>query len=190
MEGKITHLLQQLPVAAQSITQTSYVPTRLRPSAISVETKATKGTEDKARIQLALWVATHFNKMQALINARRTLLLERGIEEDGPALRIPFHPIIVTDARVFTVMYAIEIFHDAAPPSPPLPLPPRSENVLRIGDTTNGRQSTIYIQEGPQFDAPSSLLEAYRSLAAMRCLGKWADTDFRKWFEEELMADL
>lgn len=65
------------------------------PIAISVETKSQDGHGDKARVQLATWVAAHFNRLEKLLeNAGR-----RDVE-------LPVLPLLVAEGAQWTFIPA------------------------------------------------------------------------------------
>ncbi|KAK1948836.1 hypothetical protein LY78DRAFT_687325 [Colletotrichum sublineola] len=52
--------------AAWSINQTGYPPLRLSPIVVSIETKQPEGSDDEAKAQLSVWVASHFLRLHKL----------------------------------------------------------------------------------------------------------------------------
>jgi hypothetical protein len=63
MENLIRLLLQSQPRGLQTINQSMYCPLRFSPIAISIETKTPDAPEQKAKIQLGMWAAAHFNRL-------------------------------------------------------------------------------------------------------------------------------
>ncbi|KAL0929341.1 uncharacterized protein CTRU02_215697 [Colletotrichum truncatum] len=80
--------------ATQSINHTEYPPLRLSPIAVSIETKQPEGSDDQAKAQLSVWVASHFLRLHKL--ARSPLPI-------GLTL-----PLLHVSGRVWHVYLAIE----------------------------------------------------------------------------------
>lgn len=89
------------------------------PIAINIETKTISRTEEEARIQLAIWVASQVRRIQALIDdsASKATVLGNMI-----------FPLVFVDADEWTVMFARPM---ASAPAPVLgPLRPRDLDKL------------------------------------------------------------
>jgi hypothetical protein len=150
----------------QSMTQTLYSPTRLRPAAFSIGTKSDHGTASEAKMQLGIWVVAHFAKLRSLLQAQYGL-------DAGRKIKIPAHPLIIANTNVLCILYAIEEDVDQ-----------EAEIHERVGKK-QGRK--IWVVRGPEIPVPSTVLAGYRCLKALRCLAEWADGSFRKWVEEVLV---
>lgn len=89
--------------------------------------------------------------------ARLRSLLHSRYGAAGNGILLPTHPIVIANVNVLAIMYALE------------------------------RDDEIWILPGPQLDVPNTVVEAYKCLAALRCLASWGDGEFRKWVDGVLL---
>ncbi|KAK5116492.1 hypothetical protein LTR62_008041 [Meristemomyces frigidus] len=75
------------------------------------------------------------------------------------SVSLPMHPLVIADVNHLHIMYAVE-----------------------------GEDET-WILPGPQMEVPTTVVDGYRYLAALRCLARWADDEFRGWVDRVLLAD-
>ncbi|KAI0867219.1 hypothetical protein GGS24DRAFT_486286 [Hypoxylon argillaceum] len=132
------------------------------PIAINIETKTISRTEEEARIQLAIWVASQVRRIQALIDdsASKATVLGNMI-----------FPLVFVDADEWTVMFARPM---ASAPAPVLgPLRPRDLDKLEIYTKIS-------------LGSTETIIGTYRLLASLRALRDWADITFRGWWKELL----
>ncbi|KAK1509308.1 hypothetical protein CABS01_16840 [Colletotrichum abscissum] len=80
--------------AARSINHTGYPPLRLSPIAVSIETKQPEGSDDEAKAQLSVWVASHFLRLHKLARSPAPI---------GLTL-----PLLHVSGRVWHVYLAVE----------------------------------------------------------------------------------
>jgi hypothetical protein len=63
---QIREILRHLPEEDQNINHTSFMPIRYKPITISIEVKVPGQGKNETMVQLSIWVAAQFNKLQAL----------------------------------------------------------------------------------------------------------------------------
>ncbi|KAI5356708.1 hypothetical protein Slin14017_G128490 [Septoria linicola] len=98
-ETRIARVLDTQPATCQTITQTLYHPVRLRPAAISIETKSGSGNDDDARTQMGIWVSAHFNRQRSLLYSR--------YGDDAHDIVLPAHLLVVFNVSVMSISYAV-----------------------------------------------------------------------------------
>jgi hypothetical protein len=63
---QILETLRHLPEEDQNINHTSFMPVRYKPIVINIEVKVPGQGKNETMVQLSIWVAAQFNKLQAL----------------------------------------------------------------------------------------------------------------------------
>jgi hypothetical protein len=63
---QIREILHHLPEEDQNINHTSFMPIRYKPITISIEVKVPGQGKNETMVQLSIWVAAQFNKLQVL----------------------------------------------------------------------------------------------------------------------------
>ncbi|KAL1838257.1 hypothetical protein VTJ49DRAFT_2866 [Mycothermus thermophilus] len=69
--SSLDRLSMMLPPGERSLNQTDYGPLELYPAPVAIETKGSGGDMDQAKVQLGVWVAAWFKRMNELVPPSR-----------------------------------------------------------------------------------------------------------------------
>jgi hypothetical protein len=141
----ILQVLRDLPEDDQNINQTRSAPVKYRPITVNIEVKVPGQGKNEAMVQLAVWAAAQFEKLNTLTGK----LVPIGI----PLVSVEGH-----DWRLYHI-YQIE-----------------------DGDTLRQR-----VWGNEIFGDSSSILGIYKVIAAIQILADWSHTDYRAWFEQDVL---
>ncbi|KAH7110430.1 hypothetical protein B0J13DRAFT_462430 [Dactylonectria estremocensis] len=149
----------------RSINHTDYAPLTLRPVSVSIETKTPDGGTQEGKAQLAVWAATHFERLRALQSFKRRR--GRNMQEDG-----------CFNNEVWDL--DDEIIGMA------LPLLLISGSRWRLFFALDQRD-TIDVLETITIGDTDTLLGCYKVVAALRELAMWSETTFKSWLMKDLL---
>jgi hypothetical protein len=162
------HTLAQQSSEPFSANHTSYAPLRSRPIGISIETKLTGEKWEDAMIQIEIWAAAHFTKLEELVRdaARNNDLSKAEAEEDedssgeggaedySPAT-LPFLPFVVVQGHDWNFLAATR---------------------------DKGKRTCLYHKV--TFGSTTSLLGAYQVICTIQLLAAWVRDSYTSWFEK------
>lgn len=83
------------PYVTTSLNQTNHAPLRTRPVSVNIETKLTGHDWNKATVQVAIWVAAQFSKLEQL-----------AAEVNKDIGSLPFLPLIIVQGHDWTFLAA------------------------------------------------------------------------------------
>ncbi|KPM40568.1 hypothetical protein AK830_g5986 [Neonectria ditissima] len=90
-----------------SINHTEYSPLTRRPISVSIESKSPNGSPDKALAQLAIWAASHFERLRGLRDAKRR---RQGLPSEGC---IPMAlPLLLAIGSSWRLYFAVDTDRD------------------------------------------------------------------------------
>ncbi|KAF5022982.1 hypothetical protein F66182_4939 [Fusarium sp. NRRL 66182] len=143
---------------SDSINHTPYVALRHCPILIGIETKTINRTENEARLQLGIWVASHIRRISALgrdLPHRDGGHLKYTIEE------MVFPLIYVQSSSWFLLLARPSIATGAEP----------------------GREVEVVIYRHVIIGETSTIKSIYQLVAGLRLLQRWGNSVFRSWWE-------
>ncbi|KAK7428346.1 hypothetical protein QQZ08_005103 [Neonectria magnoliae] len=164
LQASIASSTQDL-VIDRSINYTDYEPLTLRPVSISIETEASNGGTQEGKAQLAVWVATHFERLRALQSFKRRQDRDAqrdecdhggapSLEDEVIAMALPL--LLISGSR-WRLFFALD------------------------------QRDTIDVLETITIGDTDTLLGCYRVVAALRELAAWSETTFRTWLMKEVL---
>ncbi|KAH6961898.1 hypothetical protein BKA56DRAFT_499600 [Ilyonectria sp. MPI-CAGE-AT-0026] len=164
LDLSIRRALAHLPVHSHHLNQTAYDPIRFAANAVSIETKTGANGLQEARLQVGIWIAAWYTRMQQLL--RRTMAQEeetqdeKNDQEDGETsgkieLLIPV-PVVIVIEHEWKLFFACD----------------RGNKIDIIGHITIGDTK--------------SLDGLFIIVAVIRRLATWIQDDFRTWLEKVL----
>ncbi|KAK1063670.1 hypothetical protein LTR74_009282 [Friedmanniomyces endolithicus] len=176
-QDRIITLLRQEPQPLSSIVQTPYHPVRFKPAAFSIETKV-DGGEQYARIQLGLWAAAHYLRLERL--------LQQDDDYAGSMAKLPTHPLLVANSHAWSLHFACQRrsinsgqnYHSASS---------LGGGVASQGDVNREVQ---IIDAALELGNTQTLVGVYKLVASLRCLADWSrDEMWPRWVDIFLNED-
>jgi hypothetical protein len=104
IQDAIQSLAQRRSSEYFSASHTSYAPLQSRPIGISIETKLTGEKWEDAMLQIEIWAAAHFSKLEELV---RDVALEDDEDKATEAQPLPFLPMIVVQGHDWNFLAAV-----------------------------------------------------------------------------------
>jgi hypothetical protein len=104
VQEAIQSLAQRCSSEYFSVSHTSYAPLQSRPIGISIETKLTGEKWEDAMLQIEIWAAAHFSKLEELM---RDAAIEDDEDETTEAPSLPFLPMIVVQGHDWNFLAAV-----------------------------------------------------------------------------------
>lgn len=145
--------------APDSINHTPYFALRHRPIAVSIETKTTSRTEEEARVQLGIWIASQLNRIWKL-----------GCQTDDQPdaefldlLQKAVFPLVYVNSAQWTLMLARPIIEC---------------------DGSGEKYFRTVIYKGIVIGDTSSIVGTYQLLSALKILREWAHQEYRNWWKD------
>jgi hypothetical protein len=151
-------IAKKITDSSDSINHTPYVALRHRPIFLGIETKTITRTEQEARVQLGIWVASHIRRIWSLgkdIPGPNSRLLKNTIEE------MVFPLIYVQSAKWFLMLARASI---------------------NLG-AEEGREVEVFVYHDITLGETSSIKGIYQLLKALQLLGNWGNVVFRSWWK-------
>ncbi|KAF7185638.1 hypothetical protein HII31_13033 [Pseudocercospora fuligena] len=160
----ITRLLHAQAPELRTVTQTLTQSVRFRPCLVSVETKADAGTL-KAKSQLGVWGAAHFQRLQ-------TLFTRRG-EADVASDVLSIHPAILVQSHTWSLFLLVSRGWETSATSP-----------------QRQRGSIDIIDLDICLGGTNNLRQIWKLRASLQELARWGEEEywpaFHKLIEQEL----
>lgn len=98
----------QLCARPISVNHTFYRPLIFCPIGVSIETKHTGQNWDDAMVQVGIWTAAQFARLEELIKETDQISGRDRIPQDEPETRLPFLPIIIIQGHDWNFLTAIK----------------------------------------------------------------------------------
>lgn len=101
------HKRAQFSKVSMSVNHTLHEPLRWCPIGVSIETKHTGQNWDDAMVQVGVWTAAQFNKLEELINETDELSKQQGFLREKSKISLPFLPIIIVQGHDWHFLAAV-----------------------------------------------------------------------------------
>lgn len=97
----------QLSTEDTSVNHTLHEPLCWRPIAVSIETKHTGQNWDDAMVQVGIWTAAQFTKLEQLIKETNEISGKHRNLQEEPEGQLPFLPIIIVQGHDWNFLTAV-----------------------------------------------------------------------------------
>ena len=164
LTGQIRQSLQRFSDDHQNINHTAYPALKVRPIVISVEAKVQGAGKYELMVQLSIWVAAHFKKLEMLREAKSTDISLPLISIDGHDWRLHM-ACQGADGSIVSVLLCARL--DA--------------KVLTLVVT----QSIVGKQN---IGGTSSIVDIYKLLSFLRILAHWSHEEYLPWFKDNILG--